>query len=483
MKEANTPNRLERQPGNVTLEQVVARLERLPMTWALWRIVLVAGLAWLVESLDIGAMSVILPILQKVMSLNAGQVGILAVASTVGIVVGLIPAGRLADRFSRRSVLVAGVLTYSLLTALAALSPNYAVLVALRFAAGLGMGAVFPLPYAMVGELVARDRRTWFSGILDACLSAGYFVAPVLGLVVVPHFPPALAWRVFLILAGLPVFYVLLVRRYVPESPRWLAERRRFEEADAVLRHLEAESERRSGRPLSEAQPVVAIEPAPAAEVGGSPWSRPYIGRTVVSIAGATGAFFMFYVVMTYMPLIFAHQGFSYAKSFAFAAVITAGAIPGKLLNGYLAEVWGRKWIFGVFMGLAAVGALLFAVATTPTGMLAYAVAMSFFGTGAFPVIKMYYAEQYPTALRAAGSATVEAVGRFLGGVVGPVAMPLAWQVLGLTSAFRVIAATALAAVVVLALWGIESRGLSLEAIQARYRRGHWKKASSTPTA
>lgn len=464
-------NRTERDSETLTEGQIISRLERLPMTRALWLLVLIAGGAWFVESLSIGAIGVVLPILKPLWHLTPGQVGLLAVASTIGVVVGLIPAGRLSDRFGRVRVLTWGIVAYSTLTVLGAFSLQYQDLLVLRFLAGLGMGAVFPLPYAIVGELVRKNQRTWLSGFLDATLSVGYFIAPLLGLLIMPHLAPTLSWRLFMITAGLPFLYAILVHRLLPESPRWLLQHGRAREAAAVLDDLERRTARYYQGELPAITTLEEIPPSmpPSSAPSASIW-RSLIGRTVISAVGATGTFFMFYVVMTYTPTIFAAQGMSFATSLGFAALVTASAIPGKLLNGHLSESWGRKPMFAVFMGLAAIAAFLFGTIHQPGLMLLDAMAMSFFGTGAFPGLKMYYAEQYPTHARVTGSATVEAVSRTLGGIVGAALMPLAWHTLGVAVAFEIIGAVALVSVIVLAIWGQETRGMTLEAIQQRYQ-------------
>jgi putative MFS transporter len=194
------------------------------------------------------------------------------------------------------------------------------------------------------------------------------------------------------------------------------------------------------------------------------------LGRTVTAAAAATGTFFMFYVVMTYMPTIFTDLHVALTTALGFAALVTAAAIPGKMLNGWLSERWGRKPLFAVFMILAAVTAVLFTTTRSPGTMLLTAMGMSFFGTGAFPGLKMFYAEQYPTRYRVTGAATVEAVARTLGGIVGAAFMPLAWHVYGLSTAFWIIGTVAAASAIVMLVWAHETRGLTLEAIEATYR-------------
>jgi putative MFS transporter len=452
----------------ITAGEIASRLERLPMTWYLWRLVLVAGGAWFVESLSIGATGVVLPVLKGLWHLTPADTGLLAVASTVGVVAGLIPAGRIADRYGRVRLLTYGILAYGGLTLVSALAPTFAILVLLRFLAGLAMGGVFPLPYAIIGELVRRNQRTWLSGVLDACLSVGYFVAPLLGLVILPAFPADVAWRVFLAAAGLPMLYAVLVRHVLPESPRWLLREGRADDALLVVEQLEAGTRRYWPDELPPPElPRAGFEDVALPD--GAMW-RAMAGPIAVGAAAATGTFFMFYVVMTYTPTIFTALHIALATALGFAALVTAVAIPGKILNGWLAERWGRKPVFALFMGLSAVMAVLFAVARTPGADVAAAMGMSFFGTGAFPGLKMYYAEQFPTRYRVTGAATVEAIARTLGGIVGAALMPMAWHHYGIPTAFLIIGGVSTLSLLVMTLFGRETRGLTLEAIELTYR-------------
>ena len=195
---------------------LAARLQRLPTTRVSVILVLFAAGALVVEALDIGALSVILPGIKALWHLTPRQVGLLAAASAFGVAIGMIPAGRLADRFGRKKLLVGGVLWFCSGTLLSAASPNYDVLVALRCLSGLGMAPAFIMPYSIVSEFVAARSRSAFAGLLETALGIGYLLPPLLGLAVMPHFAPPVAWRIFLVLAGLPVVYVSAIIRYLP---------------------------------------------------------------------------------------------------------------------------------------------------------------------------------------------------------------------------------------------------------------------------
>jgi MFS transporter, putative metabolite:H+ symporter len=518
---------------------IPSRIERLPVTRFTWKVVLLAGLAWLIESLSIGSLGVALNPLKQVMHLSAGQIGVLTAASTFGIVVGLIPAGFLADRFGRKALLVWGIVEYSLFTLLCAVAPNYLILLTFRFLSGLGMGAVFPLPYAIVSEFVRSRQRTLFNGVMDAFLSVGYFVAPLLGLWILPNLPISISWRVFFAVSALPILYAGVIKVGLPESPRWLLQRGRRDEAEAVMTQIESrvgkglfdgstsaseddvrtlslqvqtealaskvqtealaskvQTEALASKVQTEAlASKVHMEPqgpkvqtdalaskvqtdateAPNRALPGmsvsSPWHRPYLRLTVSRSIAAAGTFFMFYIVMTYMPMIFSSKGLSFAHSLMFTAFITAAAIPGKLLNGWLAERFGRKPMYVLFMGIAGIAALFFGLAQTPTAMMVYACVMSLFGTGAFPALKMSYAEQYPTQMRTTGAATVETIGRFAGGVIGSYTIPVMLSLYGMSVGFYVVSIVALIAVVVELLFSTETKGATLEQLEMRIGR------------
>src|SRR5437764_10471076 len=140
-------------------EAIPARIDRLPVSREMWGIMLLAGVAWLVESYDVGVIGSVLPSLQKEFHLGAFSVGLLAIASTLGIVISVIPAGWMADTIGRKKILITGTAWYAVFSLLCGFAPTPAALVVLRFVAGLGMGAIFPISYAMAAVLTTRHLR------------------------------------------------------------------------------------------------------------------------------------------------------------------------------------------------------------------------------------------------------------------------------------------------------------------------------------
>ena len=199
--------------------EIAARMQRIPTTWHTWIIVLLASGSLVVEALDIGSLGIILPIIRKTMALTPSEVGLLAASSALGIVIGMIPAGGLADRFGRKSLLLGGTIWFAGMTILAAFSPNFYVLLALRALSGLGMAPAFIMPYAIVSEFVSATSRAAFAGLLEFLPWHRLPVAAVPGLLIVPNFEPEMAWRVFLLVAGAPIIYVWVIWKWLPSHP------------------------------------------------------------------------------------------------------------------------------------------------------------------------------------------------------------------------------------------------------------------------
>lgn len=442
------------------------RLDRLPPSRWLKGVMAILFLGWLVESYDIGLTGSVLPSLTSVYHLGTGLRSAVAIASAAGIVLGIAPAGWLADRLGRKRIMVAGTSAYSVLTFLTGLAPDIAVVIALRVLAGMAMGAVFPLPYAYGAELAPPSLRGRFTGIADSFLSIGYLLSPLLALTLIPSAANDTGWRVMFFLGGLPLIFAVLAWKYVPESPRWYEARRRFAESEQVLEQIEVRVAAELGRPLPLPDLRPVAEPLAERSVR-SLFRSPYLGRSAMLWTAFGGIFLVFYAIQTFMPTVVASMGFTLTSAFAFTAVIVGVSIPGKLLEAWLVERWGRRPVIITFGAVAAVAAFAFGFTRGAALVLIVGCVMSFFGIGADPAVKVYTAEAYPTALRATGTGITEGVGRLLSGVIGPSLVPLLLAAGGVLTVYSVVGVAAVVAVVVVAAFGQETKGRALESIPA----------------
>jgi putative MFS transporter len=452
-------------------------------------LVILASGALIVEALDIGSLSIILPGVKNVWHLVPAQIGMLAASSALGIAVGMIPAGRLADRLGRKRLLVGGVLWFCAGTMLSAAAPNYGTLVLLRGLSGLGMAPAFIMPYAIVSEFVSATTRTAFAGLLETALGIGYLLPPILGILVMPHFAPDVAWRVFLVIAGLPVVYVGVIIHYLPESPRWLSRMGRHDEAERIVSAIEQQVETSTGTKLPE--PEIAPEtllavgahvPAPSFAALGTVWRPPYLMRTVAMICGALSTFSMFYVGVNYVPSLFIERHMAMTNAFLFTLVIAAVQIPGKMLNGLVAELVGRKAIYLIYTIPAAIGAYEFGQSSTPLAMLGWASLFLFCASGSAPSYKMWYAEQYPTPIRATGQATVEAIGgRLVGGVIWTMAFPIIVAAWGIAATMSILSVMAILACLIVVVFAPETYRRSVEALEVETVAADDPQGAATP--
>jgi MFS transporter, putative metabolite:H+ symporter len=197
------------------------RLDRLPPSRWLTGVMGILFLGWLLESYDIGLTGSVLPSLTHVYHLSTGAESLVVIASTVGIVLGIVPAGRLADRWGRKPVLIGGTVVYAVLSFGTAFAANADQIIVLRLLAGLAMGAVFPLPYAYAAEVCPPSVRGRFTGFADSFLSVGYFLSPLFAAVLIPSVDDDTGWRVMFLLGAAPLLFAVLAWRFLPESPRW----------------------------------------------------------------------------------------------------------------------------------------------------------------------------------------------------------------------------------------------------------------------
>lgn len=423
-------------------------------------------LSWLIESYDVGLTGSVLPSLTQQFSLSTGMRSFVAISANIGIVIGIVPAGRLADRFGRRRVLIVGTVAYAVLTFATGFAQNAGSLIALRIADGMAMGAVFPIPYIFACELCPPHRRGRFIAWADSFLSVGYFLSPLLALLLIPNVEDTTGWRIMFMIGGLPILFALLAWRYLPESPRWYESRGRWAEAETVLRQMEARAERSNGGPLRSPAPADPGDQAPTAPSANqlrTIFTRPLLRRSMTLWATFGGTFFIFYSIQIFMPTAVTKMGYTLTSAFAFTAVIVGVSIPGKLLESWVIERWGRKPVIITFTVIAAGASFAFGFARGAVPILLLGGIMSFFGIAVDPAVKTYTAESYPTEIRAWGVAATEGFGRLISGVVGPSLIPVVLDNFGVGAVYSLVGTVAMIAVVVIAIFGRETRHLTLE--------------------
>jgi putative MFS transporter len=301
-----------------------------------------------------------------------------------------------------------------------------------------------------------------YIAFMEGFWAVGYVLSGAISFFVLPY----LSWRWVFVVVGSLSLVVLLVRRGLPESPRWLAERGRHDEADAVMRHMETEVERRTGRPLP---PPAAFEVPPHVVHSNSfatVFSREYGTRTTMAFGLWFFALIGFFGLNSWIAILLREHGFTIIGSVGFVTLITIGGIPGFFTAALMLERVGRKPTTALFLLASAAAAWVYGNATGETGLFVSGFVMQFFMFGMWSCLYAYTPELYPTRARSTGAGLASAAGR-LGAILGPIVVPMLVRVGGQAAAFEVGAAGFVIAAVLVLTLGVETRGQPLEAVSA----------------
>jgi len=422
-------------PGEreVFTTDVPARLDRLPWSRFHWLVVVALGVTWILDGLEVTLVGSLSPAIAGTdgLNLDASQIGLAGSAYILGAVIGALVFGRLTDRWGRRRLFTITVAVYLVATIATGFSWDFWSFLLFRFITGAGIGGEYGAVNSAIQELIPARRR----GYTDLAINGSFWVGAALGamgslVVLDPNVvDQAWGWRLAFIIGGLLALIVIWIRRFIPESPRWLMTHGRPEEAEAVVRDIEARVERHTAMP-----PILAPHPTIRlvhrthtswSELGVSLF-RTYPRRTVLGLVlMATQAFCYNAIFFTYAMILTRFYAIPAQNIGWFMLPFALGNFMGPLLLGRLFDSVGRKPMIAGTYGLAGlllcVTGWLFAqgALTAETQTLAWTVIFFFASAGASAAY-LTVGELFPLELRALTISLFYAVGTLLGGVAGP---------------------------------------------------------------
>jgi Sugar phosphate permease len=442
------------------------RLEQMPISRFHYALLITAGLGWMFDSMDTGIVSFVLPVLMKEWHLSPEQVGNIGSIGLLGMAIGAIVAGMIADKIGRKKVFAFTLLTYSIATGLCGISWSLMSLLVFRFIVGFGLGGQLPVAVTLVSEFSPVKHRGKFLVLLESFWAFGWLLASVISYVVIPKF----GWPLAFFIGFLPSLYILFLWRSIPESPRYLVSKGRIAEAEAIVLKIERESgisikDNVDQRRVNHNTSVVHADQAKFSEL----FSRSLIRRTVFLWLLWFGIVFSYYGIFTWLPSLLALKGFSLTKSFSYVIIMTLAQIPGYFSAAYFVDRIGRKPTLALYVLGTAVTAYFFGQGSTAAVILTMGSLMSFFNLGAWGIIYTYTPELYPTHARATGSGWAAGFGR-IGGILAPIVVGnmLGKYNLGSQAVFILFALVLLAVVLNVLVLGEETKGQSLEELEAK---------------
>ncbi len=374
----------------------------------------------------------------------------------IGMTLGSVLAGFLGDRFGRRFTYQFNLAVFGLASLAAGFAPSMAVLNALRFVMGLGLGAEIVVGYATMSEFAPPATRGRWLSFMAFVVVAGFPVTSLLGTLIIPHF----GWRPMFVIAGVGALIVWYLRKRLPESPRWLEAHGQPDAAEALLRTIEAEVG--ATRPLPPPLPA----PAPAAALGFASLFDPWLLRRLVvgSVTLITVNTLIFGFV-NWLPTFFVLQGLSVTKSFVFALVIALGSPFGCALGAFGADYFGRRrLIIGASLLTILFGGI-YPFAATPTLVL---------GVGFLLIVCIYVLtallygvytpELFPTAVRLRANGLCNMLGRGAT-IFTPFIVVGLFRAYGVGGVLALMIGLLVVQIVVVAAWGIEPARRGLETL------------------
>jgi putative MFS transporter len=453
----------------VTSAEIVARLDRLPPSRAVWGLVVLISLGGAFEFYDLMMTAYISPVLVKAHVFSqhglfgASDQASFVAATFLGLFIGTIAVSQVADRFGRKAIFILSLLWYTAAAVVMALQSSALGIDIWRLVAGVGIGVELVTIDTYIAEIAPRQIR----GRAFAVNQSIQFVAvPIVALAAWELGPETIAgiagWRWVILLGAAAALGVWLIQRRLPESPRWLAEHGRFDEADAIVTRLETQVVAQTGRPLPAPTPIPeTIEHhTRLSEI----FRAPLLGRTgllvVLNAFQAVG----FYGFTNWAPTFLAAQGVPFASSLKYGFVIAVAYPIGPLIWSTIAERFERKWlVVGAAAGVGSIG-VAFAAMRAPLALIGLGIALNFANNLLSFSYHAYQAELYPTRVRATAVGFVYSWSRL--STVGS-SYVIAWLLgaFGAPGAFGFIAAAMLVVVVAVSAFGPRTRGLALEQI------------------
>jgi len=467
--------------GDDSAAAIAARLDRLPSTWAVWRLVVLISLGGCFEFYDLMMTAYVSPGLIRAGVFHAGSKGFLgltdqatfAAATFAGLFIGTLVFSQVADRFGRRAIFTASLIWYTAATLVMACQSDALGLDLWRFIAGVGIGVELVTIDAYVTEITPPNLRGRAFAINQSIQFAAVPIVAFACWRLLPLAPLGVAgWRWVMLLGAAAAVGVWFIRLGLPESPRWLAQRGRLAEADVVVDAIEARAERETGRPL--AAPVAAgSTPAPGAAAKGAGEPRgafldifrpPYLGRTIMLSVFNAAQTIGFYGFGNWAPSLIAAQGQGVTKSLEYSFIIAFAYPAGPLLCSLFADRFERKHqIAAAAIGTAVFG-LLFARQSAPAALIALGVAITLSNNLLSFAYHAYQAELFPTRIRARAVGFVYSWSR-LSTVFSSLIIAALLGAFGSAGVFAFIAGAMGVVVIAIGVFGPRTAGRSLEAV------------------
>ncbi|SDG96755.1 MFS transporter [Propionivibrio dicarboxylicus] len=440
--------------------ELVARLERLPVTRRLLLVRVIIGIATFFDAYTVLCIAFAMPSLVSEWKLSPAEVGLIISAGYIGQLFGAVIFGSLAEKFGRLKVLFFTIVLFVSMDIACLFAWSGMSMLAFRFMQGIGTGGEVPVASAYINEFIGAHKRGRFFLLYEVIFPIGLMFAGMAGFFLVPIY----GWKAMFLVGLVPSVLTLPLRWFMPESPRWLASKGRIDEANAVVGMLENDAIKH-GLPLPE--PVIrTLDPKATAK---SDWRELFQGIYLKRTLTIWSLWFCAYMVnnglITWLPTLYKSVfKLPLQTSLAYGWITSGVGVLASIVCALLIDKVGRRpWYSWAFL-LAMLPLILLTTlgATSPVEVLILATcAYAILQTVTFSLY-LYSSELYPTRLRALGTGFGSAWLR-AGSATGPILVGFVVGDLGIRYVFSAFAAIALIGGIITVLYAIETKGKVLE--------------------
>jgi putative MFS transporter len=452
-------------------DEISRRLENLPASSYLWRLVILLSLGGCFEIYDLFFTGYIAPGLTRSGLLTTttqaffgfSGIGAFVAATFAGLFVGTFFLGFLADRFGRRAIFTYALLGYSAASVVMACQTTSGGLLLWRFIAGIGIGVEIITVDAYLTELVP----SWMRGRAFAVNQSAMFISvPIVAFLawwLVPLSPYGVdGWRWVVLIGAAASMVIWVLRLFVPESPLWLARHGRTEEAIKVLGKLEASTGAAAAGPerMPDASPARRVTTARFADL----FKPPYLSLVVLFMVFNFCQAFGFYGFANWVPTLLVEKGINVTKSLQYSFIVAFAYPIAPLLAASFADRLERKWIIcGACVAIIAFG-IAFSQFTQPSLLILSGVLLTAANMTMSYAYHAYQTEVFPTSIRARASGLVYSMSRISAMFSGFIVAYML-RVAGVNGVFGLITSAMILVIITIAAFGPNVRGKPLDAV------------------
>lgn len=444
-----------------------ARLDRLPTSKFHWKIFAIVGFALLTcWSNAIGGL--VLAQLKVIGWTNNSQTALFTSLSTAGMFFGALIGGSIGDKYGRKKTFLLFEVMHIITMLVAAVSPNMNFLMVVRFFMGLALGALLTILFASFTEYMpSRSRGTWSSRI-SFVGNWSYPICSLIAMLLTEIVAPEMNWRLqFVIPALLSTFISLIAWKAFPESPRWLESKGRYADAEKVLTNIENEVSKETNSVLPEIHKDKTEKNEEEKQnisytkfFKGNLLKRVILGSFALIAMNVTQ-----YTLINWLPTMFLAQGIDLKKSVFLNTMNMFGAPVGIFIATLIMDKIPRK-VMGI--GLLSFMAVLGYIYSFQRSMLMISILGFFLMISVYMFVcyasAVYVPEIWPTYAKLRGSGLCNAIGR-ISGIIVPFIVAKLLDSVGITGVFILLGITCLITAIIIGIFGIETRGKSVEEI------------------